>query len=224
MALSLTQAQNLLETIIGCNNNYSYLGLSSTAPQPASTGTIPATGATFSNFNITEPGSSSSYVRIRLSGTEFNNSASGGYEGSTYIVSIRNTKEIHFTEAITDWGFYKYFFISTSETVRDYTSNIRYVGELVYDKYVVDSTYSANDYTTAKDETRSTIFNGAKTTADTFEARKNYLFVKDGDNYVVCSEKTFDEAATYYVEGLGVHIEANTVPLIRAGLLKISVQ
>lgn len=224
MALSLAQAKTLLASIVG-KTTTRYLGLSSTEPQPIASGTLPSTGAPFSNYNITEPAAASSYGRILLTSSEFANDATGEYVGSTYVTTIKNSREIHFTEAIQDWGFYKYFFITTSSTNRSYpTDSVTYVGELVYDKYVADTTYNADDYETAGDAARKVLFDGTATTAETFATRKNYLYVLEGENYVVCSDKEFDAEATYFVQGLGIRIEANTVPLVRANLLKISVQ
>lgn len=224
MSLTLTQAKTLLAGIVG-KTSTRYLGLSSTEPQPIASGNLPTSGTAFSNYNITEPDASSSYTRVALTASEFANDATGEYEGTTYVTTIKNSKEIHFSEALQDWGFYKYFFITTSSASRSYGSDtVTYVGELVYDKYVADTTYTATDYETAGDTTRKDLFDGTVTTTDNFEARKNYLYILDGGNYVVCSDRTFDSAANYLVQGLGIKIEANTVPLVRANLLKISVQ
>lgn len=224
MALSLVQAKSLLSGIVG-KNTTRYLGLSSTEPQPVISGTLPSTGVSFSNYNITEPTAATSYTRIQLSSSEFANDATGEYVGTAYVTTIKNSKEIHFTEAIQDWGFYKYFFITNTATSRNYpTDSVVYVGELTYDKFVGDTSYTAADYEVAGDNIRKTIFDGTVTTAVNFASRKDYLYVKEGETYVICSEREFDESATYYVSGLGIRIEANTVPLVRANLLKISVQ
>lgn len=224
MALSLVQAKSLLSGIVG-KNTTRYLGLSSTEPQPVSSGTLPSTGVTFTNYNITEPTTATSYTRIQISSSEFANDAAGDYLGATYVTTIKNSKEIHFTEAIQDWGFYKYFFITTTAASRSYPADsVVYVGELIYDKFVGETSYTATDYEVAGDAIRKTIFDGTATTSANFASRKDYLYVLEGENYVVCSDKEFDAEATYFVQGLGIHIEANTVPLVRANLLKISVQ
>ena len=136
MALSLVQAKSLLSGIVG-KNTTRYLGLSSTEPQPVSSGTLPSTGVAFTNYNITEPTTATSYTRIQISSSEFANDATGEYLGATYVTTIKNSKEIHFTEAIQDWGFYKYFFITTTAASRSYpTDSVVYVGELIYDKFI----------------------------------------------------------------------------------------
>lgn len=223
MALTLAQAKTLLAGIVGKTGGTKYLGLSKTAPQPIYSGTLPSTGASFNNYNITEPTAATSYARVTITATEFANDATGTYVGNDYVTTIANSKEIHFTEAIQNWGFYKYFFISTSPNAHSAADgSIIYVGELIYDKYVSDESYDTADYTEAGESIEG--FDKTKTTNLNYDVRKNNLYVKEGDDYVNCGDKPFSEDATYFVKGLGVHIEANTVPLVRANLLKISVQ
>ena len=219
MSLTLSQAQTLLQGIVGNSGTTRYLGLSSTPPQP-----IPSSNSgggevvSFSNYNITEPAASTSYARVRISSTEFANAAEGEWISGIYTTTIKNSKEIHFSEAVEDWGYFKYFFITdTAGNASSAKGSVVYIGELVYDRFVADTTYSDA-------EAQAAGFDGTPTTAENYAARKGRLYVKVGDIYQPVGDAEFDSAATYYVVGRGVFIEKNTVPLVRKDLLRISVQ
>ena len=213
MALTLTQAQNLLDGIVGRNTaNSRYLGLSSTQPEPIASGNTQQ-GESFSGYNITEPSNATSYTRVPLSANEFTAAASGSYVDGIYTVTIQNTKEVHFSEATTRWGYYKYFFITnTGGTSADSKGTVAYIGELDYAKYVPAGTY--------KDESGQI----PEINSENYATYKDLLFVLIDGNYVSCSDREYDEQATYYEAGRGILIEENTVPLVRANKLKISVR
>ena len=219
MSLTLSQAQTLLQGIVGNSGTTRYLGLSSTPPQP-----IPASSSAggevveFSNYNITEPAASTSYARVKISGAEFANSATGEWVSGIYTTTIKNSKEIHFSEAVEDWGYFKYFFITdTDGNASSAKGNVVYIGELIYDKFVADTTYSDS-------EAQANGFDGTKTTSENYAARKGRLYIKSGEAYQPVGEAPFNPEASYYVVGRGVFIEKNTVPLVRKDLLRISVQ
>lgn len=221
MALTKATAQKLLRQIVGgsgfSTQQATWLGLSTTQPMPTETGTLPdGSGRTFSNYNINEPTTitiggkttSTSYARVELGTQYFANEGKESEDLNDYKVTIENTKEIHFPEALTDWTTettkIKYFFIATSKPTAE--KNIIYVGELA--DYVLATSKSIT-----VDETY-------------YNAHFAELYTYDADKveYTQCKAGGYSASTNYYVKGDGIMITANTVPLIRTKYLKISVK
>lgn len=201
MGLTINTASSLLKQIVGLTGTASYLALSSTEPDPSGKGS--------NGYNITEPpatdseGHATNYARATLYG-HFKNSAesiSGGLVDGVYTVSIKNFDEIHFPEALADWGNYKWFAIFEDATVG---TGVKYVGELL--KFAKDTTVTATNYV-------------EKVEADL------YYFDSTQNDYIKITDEAFVEGRTYYIkDNSGIDIEEGTVPLVRKGYLKISVQ
>ena len=200
MGLTIGTAKNLLRQIVGGSGfttATSYLALSSTKPNPSGEGE--------GGYNITEPSSETSYNRVPLSG-HFTDDATGEFIDDTYVVSIKNSDEIHFPEALQNWGTYKYFAIF--EVQKNGTP--KYVGELL--KFTKDDT--VNDQSSYEAAVATGLY--LKVTVSGVE---DYVLI-DLQTY-----PTYDETKTYYVkDDSGITIEEGTVPLVRKGYLKISVQ
>lgn len=196
MGLTINTATNLLKQIVGkVSGSASYLALSSTEPYP--NGDKPG-------YNITEPDSSTSYARVSI-GAYFPDTVDVNPEqsplSSGYTVSIKNNNEIHFPEALQNWGTYKWFAIYDGTGA---AANVKYVGELL--KFVQDTTVTAENY------------------AEKVEAGL-YYFDSTQNDYIKITDEAFVEGKPYYVkDNSGITIEEGTVPLVRKGYLKISVQ
>ena len=197
MGLTLNTAKSLLRQIVGGSGfttSTSFLALSSTKPNPSGEG----------GYNVTEPSTeTTSYNRVSLSG-HFTDDATGEFIDDTYVVSIKNSDEIHFPEALQNWGTYKYFAIFDVQK----NGTPKYVGELL--KFTKDDT----------------VIDQASYEAAV--ATGLYLFDSTENDYVLIdlvTYPTYDEDITYYVkDDSGIDIEEGTVPLVRKGYLKISVQ
>ncbi len=201
MGLTLSTAVKLLREIVGGpggfrqSNITPYLALSSTEPTPEPVG---------GSYNVTEP-SAASYSRKSLGYEYFRNDPTTGeiVEGK-YTVSIKNSNEIHFNEALQDWGTVTHFAIFP-----DISSTIPiYVGEL-------------ESYTDVTSEVN----------AENFESKKSNLYIITGgsgtaeDPYIyekLSIEAQYDASIKYFEKKLV--IKEGTVPLIRKDYLKISVQ
>jgi len=200
MGLTLVTGKKLLRQIVGGNGSFSggnltpYLALSSEKPLHAPD---PVSGT----YNVVEPGAGTSYARVQLGAGYFGTDPAGHTDPETgnYVISITNDTEIHFPEALQDWGApLKYFAIFETKNGTIPT----YVGEL-------------DSYTRAEDVVD----------VATFEEAKDELYVLDEETgkYVkVEAADTYDVEATYARKELVV--KQGTVPLVRAGYLTISVE
>lgn len=199
MSLTLETGKKLLRQIVGGSGSWSgtltpYLALSSTEPYHAPD---PETGS----YNVTEPVAGTSYARVALGNQYFGTQATGKTDPETgkYVITIANDQEIHFPEALQDWGEFTHFAIFES---RQGTAPI-YVGEL--DSYTeVEVTAQTFD---------ELVQSGLYIKTDT-ETGIVYVKVEVGD--------TFDPEAIYAEKKLTV--KGGTVPLVRSGYLKISVE
>ncbi len=200
MGLTINTAKNLLRQLVGLTGD-SWLALSSTEPDPSGKGE--------SGYNITEPpatdpetGHPTNYARTMLDShfSDSDASFSDGLVDGVYTVSIKNIDEIHFQEALADWGNYRWFAIFEGRT----GGNPKYVGELL--KFVQDTTVNAENYT------------------EKVEAGL-YYFDNAQNDYIKITDEAFVEGKPYYIkDNSGIDIEEGTVPLVRTGYLKISVQ
>lgn len=200
MSLTLETGKKLLRQIVGGYGSFSggnltpYLALSSTKPyhEPSETG----------SYNVTEPSTATtSYKRVALGVGYFGADATGKTDPETgkYVITIANDQEIHFPEALQDWGSFSYFAIFAD---KNGTAPI-YVGEL--DSYTeVEVTAETFD---------ELVRSGLYIKTDT-ETGIIYVKVEAGD--------TFDPEAIYAEKKLTV--KGGTVPLVRSGYLKISVE
>ena len=197
MALTINTAKSLLRQIVGgsgFSSSTSWLALSSTKPDPSGT-----SGGEAGSYNITEPAAGTSYNRVQLNGY-FNAEGTGALVDDVYTVSIKNTAEIHFPEALQNWGTYKYFAIFDTEK----GSTPKYVGELL--KFTQDTEVTAENY-------------AAKVAAGL------YYFDNTEADYIKITDEPYDAGTRYYFkDDSGITIEEGTVPLVRKGYLKISVQ
>lgn len=197
MALTINTAKSLLRQIVGgagFTSSNSWLALSSTKPDPSGTSSGSA-----GNYNITEPAIETSYNRVQLNGC-FNSDATGATVDGIYTVSIKNNIEIHFPEALQNWGTYKYFAIFDSAD----STTPKYVGELL--KFTKDTEVTSENYANKV-------------------ATGLYYFDTEAADYVKITVEVYDESKTYYFkDASGITIEEGTVPLVRKGYLKISVQ
>ena len=200
MSLTLPNARKLLRQIVGNGQGFwttvgmRYLALSSTKPVPN------PTSDSYSSYNITEP-SEASYERARIS-ESFEAEATSETIEDAIVYSISNTSEIHFNEALEPWNGGKainYFAIFETGTKGQGTPV--YVGNL----------YSYSVATVTSDTFSSMVALGIYT-------YKNSVYTK------VTSSDSYSSSTTYYTRADGVVITAGTVPLIRSGFLKISVQ
>ena len=200
MSLTLPNARKLLRQIVGNGEGFRptvgkrYLALSSTEPVPN------PTSDTYANYHITEP-SEASYARATIS-ESFNAEATSETIEKEIVYSISNTSEIHFNEALEPWNGGKainYFAIFETGTKGQGTPV--YVGNL----------YSYSVATVTSDTFSSMVALGIYT-------YKNSVYTK------VTSSDSYSSSTTYYTRADGVVITAGTVPLIRSGFLKISVQ
>ena len=257
MSLNLNVARKMLRQIVGAQSGQGfvssgfirYLGLSSTCP----TGEPVASG----NYNVTEPGSDTSYSRVALQSTggstfvnlyfiseahpeyEYEETLdvnSSNYETyvanglfaynseteeyvrltnatpyspttpyylmSNYEIVISNDNEIHFNEALQDWGTMKYFVIFENTS----TKEPLYFGELIYDEYTNET---------------------SKVNADNFNTYVStglYISHEEGIYIKLDETATYDDTETYYIHHDGVEIKQGTVPLVRANQLRISVK
>ena len=92
MALTYTEANDLLRYLNGTTGNGVYIGLSTTTPSRDGTG-------------VTEPPSAAGYSRRKLTGM------------STPALGVTtNTETVYFSEATGDWGVCTYFCIFASAT------------------------------------------------------------------------------------------------------------
>lgn len=200
MGLTLPNAQYLLRQIVGGGQGFNtnvgdrYLALSTTKPNPN-----PASGQ---SYNVTEP-SGTGYARVSLNATNFTNEATGETIGDVTTYTISNTVEIHFPEAITAWNNEQSINYFAIYSTRQATTAPIYVGEL----------FSYN-ITTVTAETFDAMVAAGLYTFDT--ATSTYIQVTSGDVY--------NPSTIYYTRTSGVVVKAGTVPLIRTGFLKISVQ
>ena len=200
MGLTINTATNLLKQIVGRGSgNASYLALSSTEPYP--NGDAPGN----KGYNITEPDSTTSYARVSIGSyfpdtVDVNPTESPLHDG--YTVSIKNNNEIHFPEALQNWGTYRWF------AIYDAGENVKYVGELL--KFVPD--------TNVVDQA----------SYEAAVATGLYLFDSTANDYILIDLVTYpnyDSTKTYYIkDNSGITIEEGTVPLVRKYYLKISVQ
>lgn len=259
MSLSYDYGKKLLREIVGGAygfRNYNgspVLGLSLTKPLAKADST--------GSYNVTEPAATTSYKRITLGGQYFVETTDPQTscfttetdENGNFVTAIHNTSEIHFQEAGTSWGIYKYFAIFENSTS---TAPI-YSGELVYakdyNKVVVTSANFADLVATNSlylevetgTETKTYI---KITTNDEFDAEATYklygklniaevtsanygtylgvgIYTKEESTNTftkVTSADPFSTQNKYYQDGL--FIEGGTVPLVRSGALKVSVQ
>ena len=200
MSLTLPNARKLLRQIVGNGQGFyttvatRYLALSSTEPVPN-----PSTDS-YANYNITEP-SEASYARAAIS-PSFTEEATSEVVEQAIVYSITNTSEIHFQEALEPWnGGNAINYFAIFENSNKGTGTPVYVGNL----------YS---------------YSVATVTAENFDAMVVLgIYTYANSTYTkVTSEDTYDSTKTYYTRADGVVITAGTVPLIRAGFLKISVQ
>jgi len=194
MALTINTAKLLLKQIVGgqgFSSSTSWLALSSTKPDPSGSGA--------QGYNITEPSASTSYNRVQLNGY-FTDEPTDELIDDVYTVSIKNSTEIHFPEALQDWGVYKYFAIYESKT----SGTPKYVGELL--KFTQDTEVTAENY-------------AAKVAAGLY-----YFDASEGDYVKITTEEYNPQTKYYYKDDTGIDILEGTVPLVRKGYLKISVQ
>ena len=209
MSLSLPIAKKMLREIVGgtgFGTSYagprfvtSYLGLSSTLPSSDTPGDD-------GNYGVTEP-SAESYGRVNLTPNSttpyFPTDGTGELVEGKYVVTTTNELEIHFNEALTDWGRVKYFVIYDGLADKQ----PKYYGELIYDHH---------ERTELTEEEYNTLVpQGVVYTRDS--STGDYELVEDGTAY--------DLNETYYVwNDEGIYIKKDTVPLVRKNQLIISVQ
>ena len=200
MSLTLPNAKKLLRQIVGNGQGFwttvgmRYLALSSTKPVPN------PTSDSYSSYNITEP-SEASYERARIS-ESFEAEATSETIEDAIVYSISNTSEIHFNEALEPWnGGNPINYFAIFETDKKGKGTPVYVGNL----------YSYSVATVTSDTFSSMVALGIYT-------YKNSVYTK------VTSSDSYSSSTTYYTRADGVVITAGTVPLIRSGFLKISVQ
>ena len=200
MSLTLPNARKLLRQIVGNGQGFyttvgtRYLALSSTEPIPN-----PAQDA-YANYHITEP-SENSYARTAISGS-FTEEATSETIEEAVVYSISNASEIHFQEALEPWNGgnpINYFAI--------FETNVKGQGTPVY----VGNLYSYSVATVTAENFNAMVALGIYT-------YENSVYTK------VTTSDTYDSTKTYYTRADGVVITAGTVPLIRTGFLKISVQ
>ena len=215
MSLTFDTGKKLLKEIVGGTgfHNYgvtTYLALCYDQPYyEAKAGT----------YNVNEP-TALGYSRVQLPSDYFGNEIilpGGGtkpnpYSEETkerdivteYKVTIENTKEIHFQEAQEPWGTVKYFAIMPSATYSAGESPL-YIGTLL--NYVINPNVTASNFA---------------------ELVAEGLYVKDAAEYTgyrkLTDLDTYSSSETYYDLADGLEILGGTVPLIRAGYLKISVK
>lgn len=140
------------------------------------------------------------YVYTRIT-TEAYDSSIAYYEVTDYEVVISNDNEVHFNEALADWGTMRYFTIFESASSRMPI----YFGELIYDEYT-DETSKVN----------ASNFNQYVATG---------LYIEDGGVYTKLDlGAEYDDTETYYIHHDGVEIKGGTVPLVRKNQLRISVK
>jgi len=201
MGLTINTATNLLKQIVGkTGSTASYLALSSTEPYP--NGDAPDD----KGYNITEPASGTSYARVPI-GSYFPDAVEVNPQqsplSSGFTVSIKNSNEIHFPEALQNWGTYKWFAIYDGTGVN---AGVKYVGELL--KFTQDTEVNAENYA-------SKVESGL------------YYFDNIQNDYIKITVEPYDASGNtkyYYKDDSGIDIEEGTVPLVRKGYLKISVQ
>ena len=140
------------------------------------------------------------YIYKRIT-TEAYDSSTTYYEVTDYEVVISNDNEVHFNEALADWGTMKYFTIFETAS----SKMPIYFGELIYDEYT-DETSKVN----------ASNFNQYVATG---------LYIEDGGVYTKLDlGAEYDDTETYYIHHDGVEIKGGTVPLVRKNQLRISVK
>ncbi len=140
------------------------------------------------------------YIYTRITTEEYDSSTTY-YEVTDYEVVISNNNEVHFNEALTDWGTMRYFALFETASSKMPV----YFGELIYDEYT-DETLKVN----------ASNFN---------EYVANGLYIEDGGVYTKLElGAEYDDTETYYIHHDGVEIKGGTVPLVRKNQLRISVK
>lgn len=124
------------------------------------------------------------------------------YEVIDYEIVISNDNEIHFNEALQNWGTMKYFAIFSTST----SPEPLYFGELIYEEYTAlpAGTVTADNYAQ-------------------YVSEGLYISPSEGV-YTKITTELFDASATYYIHHDGVEIKNGTVPLVRKNQLRISVK